>query len=207
MFFVGAPDPDNYLVVGELWARELLPRLGPGARVLDIGCGSGRTARFLADSPHIAEYVGFDVVPEAVSWCRRFVTPATSGRFRFEHLDARSLAYNPAGKIAATDVRFPVADRSVDLAIAASLFTHLLEPDAMHYLTELSRVLVRGGIVVLSLHRETSPGLPFIGNEYRIDVFPPYFEALASRAALVQKEHLGAPTGEEMYVFESVRVR
>jgi SAM-dependent methyltransferase len=207
MYFVGAPDPDNYLFVGERWASSLLPRLTRGARVLDVGCGSGRVARFLAESPLAIDYVGFDVVPEAIAWCRRFITPQVPASFRFEHIDAVNAAYNPSGKIPSTEVRFPVPDRSVDVAIAASLFTHLLEPDAQHYLMELSRVLVRGGVVLLSLHSATTPALPFNGNEFRVDVFPPYFEALASRAALVQKEDLGAPTGEQMYLYESVRVR
>jgi cyclopropane fatty-acyl-phospholipid synthase-like methyltransferase len=33
-------------------ARELLPRLKPGSRVLELGCGDGTTARALTEAGH-----------------------------------------------------------------------------------------------------------------------------------------------------------
>lgn len=56
-------------------------------RVLDIGCGIGRMARVLV--PELSppgSYDGFDIVAEAVAWCREHYrnTPA---RFSFEHAD------------------------------------------------------------------------------------------------------------------------
>jgi SAM-dependent methyltransferase len=43
--------------------------------------------------------------------------------------------------------RFPYEDGSFDLAIATSLFTHLLAPAAEHYVAESARVLAPGGRV------------------------------------------------------------
>ncbi|MBM4363380.1 MAG: class I SAM-dependent methyltransferase [Deltaproteobacteria bacterium] len=207
MLLVGSPHAFNFELVAKIWAELLLPRLSPGCRVLDVGAGSGRIARVLAEAGDISSYVGVDVVAEAVLWCERYVTPATGGRFRFVHLDVRNGTYHPEGRTPGTELRLPLPDRSVDLVVAASLFTHLLEPDAARMLEEMSRVLVRGGRAVVSVMTETTPLVPFHGNEFRIDVFLPHFEALASRSALVLREELGSHGGEQVLVFESVRVK
>jgi len=203
-FFVGAPDQTNYLVVGEAW-NELLGRyIRPKCRIVDVGCSSGRTARFLAENPHVESYVGFDVVPEAVRWCQRFIAPATGGRFRFEHLDVYNGEYYPKGSVKPEEARFPVPDHSADIVFAASVFPHLLESTALRYFQEMSRVLVRRGLAILSVHTVTVPTLPYKGSEMRIDVFPPYFEGLASRHALVMIEHVGDVCGQDTYVYQSV---
>ena len=41
--------------------------------------------------------------------------------------------------------RFPVVSSSQDLVVATSVFTHLLEPAARHYLHEIARCLDEGG--------------------------------------------------------------
>lgn len=204
-FFVGAPNQDNYLFVGKAWSDLLGRHLKSKSRVVDIGCGSGRTARFLAENPNVEGYVGFDVVREAVGWCERFITPATSGRFRFEYVDAHNAEYNPGGSVAPAEVRFPVEDKWADVVFAASVFPHLLEPTALRYFAEVSRVLVRRGLFVVSVHTVNMvPWLPYNGTEARSDVFPPYFEGLASRYALVVLDRVGSFCGQETFVFQSV---
>jgi SAM-dependent methyltransferase len=42
-------------------------------------------------------------------------------------------------------LRFPYEDQSFDLAIATSVFTHLLDRAVAHYLQEAARVLAPGG--------------------------------------------------------------
>jgi SAM-dependent methyltransferase len=119
--------------------------LGASDRVLDIGCGAGRIARVLArrlEPP--GSYDGFDVIPEAIAWCQRHYR-GTPVPFRFRHADVHNAMYNPAGTGRAPEYRFPVADSSCDLAVAVSVFTHLLSDAAEHYLAEAARVLDRGG--------------------------------------------------------------
>ena len=100
-----------------------------------------------------------------------------------------------------TQVRFPAEDGSIDLAFAASLFTHLLEPDARHYLRESARVLKKTGLLVASIHVETPAGEAYAGRENRIDVEKPYFVAMAREAGLALKEDFGTVCGQEVLVF------
>jgi SAM-dependent methyltransferase len=128
--------------------------------VLDMGCGIGRDALLLAD--RIGEkgrYTGFDVDRESVHWCARELTPRWP-TFHFFHLDVRSTVYNPEGALRGVDVRFPVEAESVDRAIAHSLFTHLLEEDALHYLGELRRALRPDGRALLTFFVATDAEMP-----------------------------------------------
>src|SRR5687768_12429502 len=49
-------------------ARELLPRLEPGSRVLELGCGDGTTARLLTDAGHRVH--GIDSSPAFIELAR-----------------------------------------------------------------------------------------------------------------------------------------
>jgi SAM-dependent methyltransferase len=123
--------------------------VGPSSRVLDVGCGSGRLARELVGllRPPGA-YVGFDVDPEAIAWCRR----AYAGRLQasFVHADLVNGFYAPGGAAPAASYVFPVPDGWADCVVVTSVFTHLLGADAAHYLDESRRVLAPGGRIVAS---------------------------------------------------------
>jgi len=192
----------NFLLAGHCGAQVLAHYLpaGRAARVLDIGCGCGKTARFLAQDPRIADYLGFDVLRASTDWATRFLTPATDGRFRFEHADLANGEYNPVGAIAASDYRFPAGDASVDGSFRGWLFTHLLEPEAVHYLAETARVLAPDGRAIVSLHIEPAPGTRYSGSEARIDVEPAYFLELAAAVGLVLAERPGDLCGQEILV-------
>lgn len=205
---VGAPDVENFLVVGDAWAQVIgrflsaaraapaAPAAAPGPLVLDVGCGCGRIARFLVAVPGL-RYVGFDIMRPSIEWCRRELEPLAGGRFAFHHVDAFSRHYNPRGRLAPGEVRFPVADGTVDLAFGASLFTHLLEPDARHYLRETRRALRPAGRALYSILTSPAPGTRFSGAEDRIDVEPGYFAAMAEEAGLELEERLGELAGQE----------
>jgi SAM-dependent methyltransferase len=135
----------DYRAVGDGF-RRLFVELGglePGHDVLDVGSGSGRMAYALEDWL-TGSYEGFDVMPEAVEWCRREITPRHP-RFRFQLADIRSERYNPGGTYEAAGYRFPYGDDSFDFAFLTSVFTHLQRPAVENYLSELARVLRPGG--------------------------------------------------------------
>jgi hypothetical protein len=51
-------------------------------------------------------------------------------------VDVRAGAHNPCGSIAAEQFRFPYPETKFDLAIAASLFTHMLPDGIANYVSE-----------------------------------------------------------------------
>lgn len=191
-----------FLLVGHSWAQVVSHFLKPDSSVLDIGCGCGKTARFLVNDRGVARYAGFDVLKLSVEWSRRHLTPASQGRFEFHHADLSNAMYNPHGLLQACDYLFPAEDGSVDLAFAASLFTHLLETDCQHYLHETARVLKPAGVAIISVHIEPVAGMCYSGTEARIDVDVDYFAGLAAAAGLRLKERPGDLCGQEILVFE-----
>jgi SAM-dependent methyltransferase len=108
--------------------RALLPPVS-GRRVLDAGCGAGRTSEWLVEQG--AEVVGIDASHEMLRRARERV---------------------PAASFALADLAEPLAfeDASFDLAVAG-LVMHYLR-DWVPTLRELRRVLRPGGIFVLSTH-------------------------------------------------------
>ncbi|MFX5884902.1 class I SAM-dependent methyltransferase, partial [Acinetobacter baumannii] len=72
-----------------------------------------------------ATYDGFDVMPEAIAWCRRHYR-GLPVPFRFVHADIHNALYNPSGSGSAADFPLPYADGAFDLVFATSVFTHLL---------------------------------------------------------------------------------
>jgi SAM-dependent methyltransferase len=198
---IGAATLENFFIVGEAWASVVGRFVGSGETVLDMGCGCGRTARLLLLRPDI-RYIGFDIFKPAIDWAERHLVPRFGDRARFVHFDGYSAHYNPRGSLKPGDIRFPAADAGVDVAFAASLFTHLLEPDANHYLAESARCLRRGGVLVASIHVETRAGERFSGREDRIDVDKDYFVAMAGRAGFSLREDLGSLCGQEALALE-----
>ena len=196
----GTHQLETYLVVGSAWWQVIGHFLGERARVLDIGCGCAKVARFLAADPRVASYVGFDPIASCIAWNQRFVLPLTGDRFRFVHADLYSAEYNPHGTLQPSEFRFPAEDGSIDVAVASSLFTHLLEADAGHYLAESARVLAPQGRLILSLHTEPPEGVDYAGDEARIDVRLDYFLDMAARQGLRLIEDLGSLCGQHALV-------
>jgi SAM-dependent methyltransferase len=191
-----------FLVMSDAWGQLLTRLVGTQASVLDIGCGCGRAARVLLPSSSVTNYIGFDVIPQNIDWCNRFLAPLFPQRATFRHYDLFSAEYNATGAMRASDLVFPCQDQSIDLVVAASLFTHLLEPDSMHYLNEIGRVLSERGRAALSIHTQVAPGARFSGNETRIDMSPDYFQELAARAGLTPSEVIPDLGGQMVFVFK-----
>lgn len=130
--------------------QALLPPLA-ARRVLDVGCGTGRTSARLADAG--AEVVGFDASPEML---RRASARVPSAAFLLADLGEP----------------LPFGDGSFDLAVA-SLVMHYLR-DWVAPLRELRRVLRPGGAFVLSTHHpamdfELSPSGDYFATEMAVD--------------------------------------
>ena len=119
-------------------------------RVLDFGCGCGRTVAWLLRDWQ-AEFHGVDVDAEAVEWCRKNLRP---GHFA---------ACGPVPPLAYPDDFF-------DIVYCLSVFTHLDEPMQDLWLNELHRILKPSGVLLFTVFGESTRGL-LTGEEVaRLDV-------------------------------------
>lgn len=108
-------------------------RVEPTARILDIGCGGGRTLRILAAMASDGRVEGIDYSPASVS-----VALGTN---------ADLVASGRVSVQQGTASRLPFADATFDLVTAVE--THYYWPDLQHDFREALRVLKPGGRFVL----------------------------------------------------------
>ena len=113
--------------------------LSAGARVLDVGCGSGRLARRLCESGF--EVVGVDASPAMVELAR---THAPHARFEVLAL--------PTGRRAGAPGGLPVCDAVVS---TGHVLNYLASPEVIaSALAELAGSLRPGGVLALDLMTE-----------------------------------------------------
>jgi SAM-dependent methyltransferase len=111
-----------------------------GKRVLDFGCGAGRTLRHFTDEATRCEIWGCDIDEASIAWLKDNLSPP----FQFVRGGEEPPLPFPAGHF--------------DLIWAVSVFTHLADSWA-RWLCELHRLLRPGGLLLASFHGEGSAGL------------------------------------------------
>lgn len=143
---------DEFRAIGEHWVKTFTGQggLARSDRVLEVGCGVGRTAAVLtAYLDDLGSYEGMDVSPRGVEWCRRSITARFPG-VRFHVSDVHNGKYNPAGRVHASEYRFPWRDGEFDFVFLTSVFTHMLPRDVDNYLGEIARVMRPGARCVIT---------------------------------------------------------
>jgi len=142
--------------------REILVQYGlrPDDFVIDVGCGSGRLAKALAEYLR-GPYLGIDIVPDLLDYAREIV-----GRpdWRFE---------------VAPGLQIPERPNAADVVCFYSVFTHLLHEQSFVYLQEACRVLKPGGLIVFSFLEFAIPShwsvftatVADIGGQHPLNVF------------------------------------
>ena len=111
-------------------AAFLIPRLRPGMRLLDAGCGPGSITAGLVKYVDPGEVVGIDAEPGVLETAREL----TAG--------VPNLSFGEGSVYA-----LPHADASFDVAYAHQLMQHLADPPAA--LREMGRVVRSGGLVAV----------------------------------------------------------
>ena len=127
-----------------------------GKRILDIASGAGYGSSMLLTSGGAASVIGVDCSAEAIAAAQdKYGSP----RLQFYTGIAEEI---------------PLSSESIDVAVSIETFEHLHNPTLL--LRELHRVLVPGGVVMLSTPRNESatrlhPANPFHIREYSWDEF------------------------------------
>lgn len=129
--------------------------------VLDFGCGCGRAARqLLQQKPPPRRYQGVDIHAGMIAWNNEHLAPRHPG-FSFTHHDVFAAGLNPGADKPLTRP-LPVEDGVATLAFAISVFTHLLEEQAVHYLREIRRTLRDDGIFIATFFLFEKEGYPMM---------------------------------------------
>jgi SAM-dependent methyltransferase len=119
------------------------------SRVLEIGCGCGRTAFALAEILDDEKFVGMDINKISLESCIR--TPLfIRKKFRFDLMDIQNDEYNREGKYHANTYKFPYKSGEFDVIFLVSVFTHMLTDDVKNYISEISRMLTTGGVCMIT---------------------------------------------------------
>jgi MPBQ/MSBQ methyltransferase len=122
---------EDYLLRGRLWGRVTsnLPVPSPGSRILELGCGSGKTAGLLAGEDR--DTVAIDFSPAAIALNR------TPGRI------------SPGLDLAIADARvLPFRREAFDNVFAVHVIGHMGNADRIRAAAEVTRVLIRKGTLV-----------------------------------------------------------
>jgi SAM-dependent methyltransferase len=150
----------SYETVGRQLRDVVLSALPPdwawrGKRVLDFGCGAGRTLRHFIREAEEAEFWGCDIDAASIEWLNANLNPPLHGFVNDEQPP------------------LPQPDDSYDLIYAFSVFTHITE-EWSAWLLELHRLLTSDGLLIASFlgegMSESVAGEPWVEDRIGMNV-------------------------------------
>jgi len=114
----------DYRTRGRLWggAPVLLPGILAGTRILDIGCGNGKTFEALVN--RLNDITAIDFSKEAVAMSQRFLA-----------------SYNSGDALVADGRRLPFTDGAFGCVVARHVIGHQQKEGRMAIVSEAARVL------------------------------------------------------------------
>ncbi len=137
----GAIGQQGFLDVGRACATDITKLVNRHGRefnslerVLDFGCGCGRTLRFFKDHLSTQRLYGTDIDASAITWCKRYLPNLAEWSVNEMQPPTRYV------------------DDTFDLIYAISVFTHIDETAQFAWLGELRRIAKPGGILILTVH-------------------------------------------------------
>jgi cyclopropane fatty-acyl-phospholipid synthase-like methyltransferase len=160
----GSPDPEEFVTIGKQCAADIqaaLQKVGRELdsfeRILDFGCGCGRTLVHMKSLAPNAQFEGTDIDANAIEWCRQHLK---FGRFTLSK-ESPPIDY---------------AAGTFDLIYVISVFTHLDEDYQFRWLEELQRIAKPGAILVVSVNgSKTGEGFLF-ERSYEEGLFPAWYQ-------------------------------
>jgi ubiquinone/menaquinone biosynthesis C-methylase UbiE len=150
----------------DIMRRMVMPGIAraatrPGARVLDVGCGTGRLLLQLAVAFPTARLFGLDLSSPYLARARRVARRA------------RSLSL-----VAENAEEMPFADATFDATISTFLFHELPRPARTRVASEMFRVTASGGTIAIldsAQHRDGGELAPFL-RRFPSTYHEPYFK-------------------------------
>lgn len=160
-----SPDAKEFVRVGRTCAADIEAALekvgydiGSFERILDFGCGCGRTLVHLRSLAPAAQIDGTDIDDKAIDWCKRHL-----------HFAKFSLS-NESPPI-------HYAAESFDFIYAISVFTHLNEDYQFRWLEELRRIAKPEAIVLLTVDSTSVGDQGFAFQvSYEEGLFPAWYQ-------------------------------
>lgn len=160
-----SPDAQNFINIGKKCADDIQSALrhvgrdlSEFMRILDFGCGCGRTLVHLKELATCARFDGIDIDKAAIEWCK-------------ENLHFASFKVGEASP--PTDY----TPDSFDFIYAISVFTHLDEDYQFRWLEELRRIAKAGGVVLLTVDSSLVGEKDFVFQKsYEDGLFPAWYQ-------------------------------
>ncbi len=160
-----SPDAENFVAIGKTCANDIQSALRKAGhnlrsftRILDFGCGCGRTLIHLKDlAPH-AQFDGTDIDAAAIEWCKQHLRFATFSAGK----DSPPTNYS---------------SDSFDFIYAISVFTHLDENYQFRWLEELRRIAKPGAVLLLTVDSSLVGEKDFVfQRSYENGLFPAWYQ-------------------------------
>jgi len=160
-----SPDAQNFINIGKHCASDIQSALHNAGydlttftRILDFGCGCGRTLIHLKGLAPLAQFDGTDIDERAIEWCKEYLRFATFS----------------VGKASPpTDY----ASNTFDFIYAISVFTHLDEDYQFRWLEELRRIAKPGGVLLLTVDSSLVGEKGFVfQRSYEDGLFPAWYQ-------------------------------
>lgn len=103
--------------------------------ILDLACGMGRLARFVA--PNVKKYIGIDFIPEMINKARTYNKQFSNVEFYV----------NEGADLSVLD------SQSIDIVFCELAFQHMVKTIQESYIKEVHRVLKKNGLFYLQIPR------------------------------------------------------
>src|SRR4030095_910980 len=160
-----SPDAEEFVTIGKNCAQDIKSalsevghELGSFTRILDFGCGCGRTLVHMERLAPNAKFDGVDIDAAAIEWCSKYLSFAS---FSLSN-ETPPINY---------------ADDTFDFIYVISVFTHFNEENQFRWLEELRRIARPEGVVLLTLHGLTENHRGFVFERtYEEGLFPAWYQ-------------------------------
>jgi SAM-dependent methyltransferase len=160
----GSAHGEEFVAIGKTCANDIEAALqevglevGSFKRILDFGCGCGRTLIHMKNLAPSAQFDGTDIDTKAISWCKN--------NLKFANFS-----------LSKETPPIDYAENTFDFIYVISVFTHLDEDYQFNWLAELRRIAKPGAIVLLTLHGSKNGRGFFFERSYEKGLFPAWYQ-------------------------------